>query len=53
MQDLLGHIHDLEVLEKLKFRKKRIQKDKEATVTKVKRAYLGVDQLIKNSLGQI
>jgi CHAD domain-containing protein len=53
MQDLLGHIHDLEVLEKLKFRKKSIQKEKEATVTKVKSAYLGVDQLIKKSLGQI
>lgn len=53
MQDLLGHIHDLEVLEKLKFRKKSIQKEKEATIVKVKSAYKGVDQLIRKSLAEI
>ena len=53
MQDLLGHINDLEVLEKLKFRKKSIQKEKEATVVKVKSAYRGVDHLIRKSLAEI
>ncbi len=53
MQDLLGHIHDLEVLVQLKSRKKNIQKDKEATVEEVKSIYQGVDQLIRKSLSEI
>jgi len=39
MQDDLGHIHDLEVLQKMKGKKSRIQKDKESSMKEFNRTY--------------
>ena len=53
MQDSLGHIHDLEVLQKLTGKKRRIQKDKDLAIKKVKENYPAIIKLVRKSLLRI
>lgn len=53
MQDLLGHIHDLEVLQKLKGEKKAIQHDKDNATKKAHRAYQPTIRLVRKTLDRI
>ena len=53
MQDLLGHIHDLEVLQKLKGDKKAVQRDKESATEQAHRNYNSTIRLVRKTLDRI
>jgi CHAD domain-containing protein len=53
MQDLLGHIHDLEVLQKLKRKHKKIQKDKEMAISEFHRSYRSLIGFMRKILNRI
>lgn len=50
MQDLLGHIHDLEVLQKLKGKKNKIQKDKEFATEEFNHSYQSLLRFMRKRL---
>jgi CHAD domain-containing protein len=53
MQDLLGHIHDLEVLQKLKKKHKRIQKDKKLATEEFRRSYKSLINFMQKIIARI
>ena len=53
MQDLLGHIHDLEVLQRLIGKKARIKKDKRFAKKDAQAEYLSVVKLARRNLKRI
>lgn len=53
MQDLLGNIHDLEVLQKLKGKHKKIQTDKKVATEEFMRSYKSLLNFIRKTLVRI
>ena len=53
MQDLLGHIHDLEVLQRLFGKKTRIKKDKRFAKNDAQAEYLSIVKLARRNLMRI
>jgi CHAD domain-containing protein len=53
MQDLLGHIHDMEVLQKLKGKRTKIQKDKEFGIEEFHHSYKSLINFMRKTLDRI